>query len=99
MRCDIIGLVAAILGIVASLAAAISARRSREGSSVVIDPGWAVEPGDAQLSQMGWLAGSIGAFGKISEINSAAALWSALAASLSGLAGFLAAAAIVARWV
>jgi hypothetical protein len=48
-----------------------------ESSQVELRPTWDTEPGDALLSQMGWMAGAMTAMTESARLNKLAALWTA----------------------
>jgi hypothetical protein len=56
----------ALLAAVTGLVAAFYWYRS---SKIQIEPTWLAEPGDTQLSQMGWMAGMMKAFMKSADLN------------------------------
>ncbi len=73
-----------------------------KASKIQIDPGWrggspqsaadarrTIEPGEPQLSEMGWLNGTMEAVGKSADLNGRAAGLTAVAVVLSALASFL----------
>ena len=45
-----------------------------KASKVIIVPDWPVEPGDSQLSEMGWLAATMKAMNTSSELNKTASI-------------------------
>lgn len=51
-------------------------------SKVPIQPSWPIEPGDAQLSQTGWVAGTMNAFTKAAKLNANAACLTAVSVVL-----------------
>jgi hypothetical protein len=67
---------AAIVGFAAALYAL-------KASRVGIQPGWSFEPGDVQLSQMGWTSGIMEAFGKSGDLNRKAAFLTLIGGALS----------------
>jgi hypothetical protein len=63
-------------------------------SRIEIKAAWEVEPGDEQLSQAGWIGGTLEAFTASASLNAKAALWTASSvafAALSAVAGSFAA--------
>jgi len=77
---DIPGLVALsfVTGIVA---AAYGYRSGRIG----IKPAWNVEPGDTQLSEAGWIGGTLEAFAASVNLNAKGALWTAGSVALTAI--------------
>lgn len=67
---------AAVVGFVAAFYALKAGR-------VGIDPGWSFEPGDAQLSQMGWMSGTMKAFGMSGGLSRKAAILTLVSGALS----------------
>jgi len=59
-------------------------------SIVPVDPPWRVEPGDAELSQSGWITVALKAMASAAELNKKAARWtaaSAVCAAASSICG------------
>jgi hypothetical protein len=90
-------LLSAVIAIIASIAAFISAKRWLAASRVVGMAG-GVEPGDeiaaANWRQAGMLFGNIDS----SALNAKAAWWAAVAAGLYGVSGLVAAVPVIAKW-
>lgn len=88
MKCAYFGLVA--LTFVTGITAAVYWYQS---SRIPATPTWKIEPGDQQLSQAGWVAGTLEALSASARLNSRAAIWTALSVALaafSSLIGFFA---------
>lgn len=60
-----------------------------KASKVTITPDWPVEPGDSQLSEMGWLAATMKAINTSSDLNKTAAIWTAIAVCLGAISSFI----------
>lgn len=58
-------------------------------SKVPIQPSWLIEPGDVQLSEMGWMAGMMNAFTTTAKLNSTAALLTAVSVVFSAASIFI----------
>jgi hypothetical protein len=81
----------AIVLAIAGLAVGLNAARFwYQSSRITPIPGWLQaglpEPGDAEMSQMAWLWALIESSQKAADLNKAAALWTAVAVVLGGLA-------------
>lgn len=78
-----------ILAVITLLAGLKAAWEWYKASKVTIVPDWSVEPGDSQLSEMGWLAATMKAINTSSDLNKTAAIWTALAVCLGAISGFV----------
>jgi hypothetical protein len=85
MRSINIGLV--IFTFITGTVAAVYWYRS---SQISIRPTWSIEPGEHQLSQSGWVTGTLQAFSESAVLNAKAAIWTAVSVvlgTLSSVAG------------
>jgi len=89
------GIATAVAALISGLIAAWYWYRS---SKVQIEPMWPqgsmglVEPGDAEASQGGWIGGTLMAFSVSADLNSKAALWTAVSVVLAAISSILSAA-------
>ncbi|HFF2829690.1 TPA: hypothetical protein ACGCD9_004470 [Stenotrophomonas maltophilia] len=77
------------LGLLSLVTGLASARYWLRSSQVKVDPGWAVEPGDAPVSQAGWTGALLDAGLKAARINKVAAILAALSVASGGIANFI----------
>jgi len=78
--------------ILALIAAGVGLRAAYlwyRASQVIPVPLWQVEPGDTQLSQMGWLAAEMEATRQSGVFNRAAAIWTAWSVVLGAVSAIL----------
>lgn len=71
-----------ILALAGALTGLLAAKYWLESSKVPIQPSWRTEPGDAQLSKMGWMTGMMNAFTEVAKLNAIAALLTAVSVLL-----------------
>jgi hypothetical protein len=86
MRNSIIAL--EILGAAAGLYAAYCWWVASTGK---IEPGWEVEPGEAESSQAGWTAGVMNSIVQSTKLNKRAAWWTGLAVLFGAVSSILSA--------
>ena len=87
-------LAGAVVAMLASATGFYAAHLWKIASTVNIDPGWTVEPGETDASQAGWIGGIMTNIMESAERNSKAARltgYAALMGAVSGLLGAVAA--------
>ncbi|HEX7362296.1 MAG TPA: hypothetical protein VF283_17530 [Bryobacteraceae bacterium] len=82
-------LITIALTVCAFIAGLYAARLWLMASKIGPEPGWAVEPADEMLSQMGWVSALIEASVKSGELNRRAAKWTAVAVLLGTISSVL----------
>jgi len=70
--------ISVILALAGAVTGLIAARYWFKSSKEPIQPPWPIEPADAQLSQMGWMAGMMEASTRVAKLNAIAACWTAV---------------------
>lgn len=81
-----------ILNVAGAVTGMLAARYWYQSCKVPIQPSWSTEPGDSQVSQMGWMTGIMNASTKAAKLNAIAAGWTAVSVVLfvaSTLVGIL----------
>ncbi len=83
-------------GLLALIALGIGLRASLlwlDSTKIPVVPAWpnngTTEPGDSELSMMGWIVGQLNANERVSKVNARAAKWTAAAVVVSGISGVL----------
>lgn len=82
----VFGLGCAAISLITGLAAAWYWFKA---SRVGIDPGWRVEPGDAERSITGWVTGCMIAFTRSGKLNKVAALLTGVSVGFGAISNFL----------
>lgn len=75
--------IAASLAVVGAVTGMLAAWYWFKSSRVPTQPSWPTEPGDAQASQMGRMAGMMNASTKAAKLNAIAAGWTAVSVLLN----------------
>jgi hypothetical protein len=79
------------MGLVVStfLTGVVAAAYWYRSSRIQPRPTWRIEPGDGQLSQSGWLAGTLQAFSDAAALNAKAAGWTAVSVALAAISSLV----------
>jgi hypothetical protein len=77
------------LAALATVTGLVAAYYWYRASKIQIEPTWLTEPGDNQLSQMGWMAGMMRAFMESAGLNKHAAFWTAFSVALTAVSSIV----------